>query len=271
MSSSQYLRNKLASMPRVLNTLKPQDSSDITTKKRLSNSRFFPINGQDKGTLREASDMETSNGKPAISTQKQTGQPKDSSDFTAYRGAVGIDQDLAYLRGRLDVDCNERFLDKNRPQTFGSVNYNGNKIVERTALVITNSGSDFVRQKLQCAQQRTPHTTGQVGPPVFVDDTIRIPTVDPTKCCPSNANHEIKDLSPYQRTTHGPTKFTALGYQEGNDPPYKIGSLIPRPKYIEKHHGNDLFVNPERPFVRYQGSALPVQRIDKPRFGNVKP
>ena len=130
---------------------------------------------------------------------------------------------------------------------------------------------NFVRQKLACAQQRTPHTTGQVGPPVFVDDTIRIPPVDPTICCPSNANHEIKANVPFERTTHGPTKFSALGYQEGNDPPYKIGSLIPRPKYIEKHHGNDLLVNPKRLFVRYQGSALPVQRIDKPRFGDVKP
>lgn len=262
MSSSQYLRNKLASMPRVLNTKKPQDASDITTKKRLSNSRFFPIDGQDKGTLREASDMETSRGKAPISTQKQTGQPKDSSDFTAYRGAVGIDQDLAYLRGRL-VDCNSRILDQNVPQTFTTG--------QRNALTVANSGSDFVRQKLQCAQERTPHTTGQVGPSVFVDDTIRIPTVDPTKWCPSNANHEIKANVPFERTRHGPTKFTTLGYQEGNDPAYKAGSLIPRPKYIEKHHGNDLFVNPERPFVRYQGSELPVQRLDKPRNGDVKP
>ena len=96
MSSSQYLRNKMAASPKILNTLKPLDASDITTKKRLSSSRFFPINGQDKGTLREPSDMGTSKGKPTISTQKLTGQPRDSSDFTAYRGAVGIDKDLAY-------------------------------------------------------------------------------------------------------------------------------------------------------------------------------
>lgn len=269
MSSSQYLRNKLASMPRVLNTKKPQDASDITTKKRLSNSRFFPVNGQDKGTLREPSDMGTSKGKPTISTQKLTGQPKDSSDFTAYRGAVGIDKDLAYQRGRL-VDCNSRFLDENLPQTFGSVDSNGNKIVERSALVITNSGSDFVRQKLACAQQRTPHTTGQVGPPLFVDDTIRIPAAI-SVCCPSKANHEIKANVPFERTTHGPTKFTAIGYQEGNNPPYKAGSLIPRPKYIENHHGNDLNVNPERQFVKYQGSDVRMKRLDKPRFGDVKP
>ena len=262
MSSSQYLKNKLASMPKVLNTMKPQDASDITNKRRLAASRFFPITGADKGTLREASDLSTSNGKPAISTQKSTGRPKDSSDFTAYKGAVGINKDLAYLRGRL-VDCNSRILDENVPQTFTTG--------ERTAMTVANSGSDFVRQKLQCAQERTPHTQGQVGPAVFVDDTIRIPTVDPTKWCPSNANHEIKANVPFERTTHGPTKFTAIGYQEGNDPPYKAGSLIARPKYIEKHHGNDLNVNPQRPFVRYQGSELPAQRLDKPMGVNVKP
>jgi hypothetical protein len=266
MSSSQYLRNKMASMPKVLNTLKPLDSSDITTKKRLSSSRFFPINGQDKGTLREASDLETSKGKAPISTKKQTGQPRDSSDFTAYRGAVGIDKDLAYQRGRLLANSS----------SLGSIS----NCVAMARVIPTKDASTITRERLFCHQTKPPaHTTGQVGPPVFVDDTIRIPPVDPTKWCPSdptkwcpsNANHSVKANVPFERTTHGPTKFSALGYQEGNDPPYKIGSLIPRPKYIEKHHGNDLLVNPKRLFVRYQGSALPVQRRDKPRFGDVKP
>lgn len=261
MSSSQYLRNKMAASPKILNTLKPQDASDITTKKRLIASRFFPIDGADKGTMREASDLSTSDGKKILSYQKQTGQPKDSSDFTAFRGAVGIDKDLAYLRGRL-VDCNSRILDENVPQTFTSG--------QRNALTVANSGSDFVRQKLQCAQQRTPHTTGQVGPPLFVDDTIRIPAVDST-CCPLQANHAIKANVPFEKTRNGPSKFSALSYQEGNRPSYKAGSLIPNNKYIEKHHGNDLFVNPDRPFVRYQGSNVPLQRLDKPRFGDVKP
>ena len=211
--------------------------------------------------MREASDMETSKGKPTISTQKQTGQPKDSSDFTAYRGAVGIDKDLAYQRGQL-VDCNSRILDENVPQPFLSG--------QRTALTVANSGSDFVRQKLACAQQIVPHTEGKIGPAVFVDDTIRIPNVDPT-CCPLKANHEIKDVSPFERTTQGPSKFTTINAALSTEPPRKIGSLIPRSKYIEKHHGNDLNVNPKRPFIRYQVSELPVQRLDKPRHGDVKP
>ena len=257
MSSSQYLRNKMAASPKILNTKKPQDASDITTKKRLSNSRFFPIAGADKGTLREASDMETSKGKPTISTQKLTGQPRDSSDFTAFRGAVGIGNDYASQRGRLLTNSNSP----------GSIS----NCIPISPVIPTKDASTITRERLFCHETKPPaHTTGQVGPPLFVDDTIRIPPVDPT-CCPLKANHEIKATVPFERTTHGPTKFTALGYQEGNDPPYKAGSLIPRNKYIEKHHGNDLNVNPKRPFIRYQVSELPVQRLDKPRHGDVKP
>jgi hypothetical protein len=257
MSSSQYLRNKLAAMPKVLNTKKPQDASDITTKKRLSNSRFFPITGADKGTLREPSDMGTSKGKPTISTQKLTGQPRDSSDFTAYRGAVGIDQDLAYQRGRLLANSS----------SFGSIS----NCVAIAPVIPTKDASTITRERLFCHQTKPPaHTTGQVGPPLFVDDTIRIPEVNPA-CCPLKANHSVKANVPFERTRNGPNKFSALGHQLGNKPPYKAGSLIPRNKFIEKHHGNDLFVNPQRQIVKYQGSNVPLQRLDKPRFGDVKP
>ncbi len=247
----------MAASPKILNTLKPLDASDITTKKRLSSSRFFPINGQDKGTLREPSDMGTSKGKPTISTQKLTGQPRDSSDFTAYRGAVGIDKDLAYQRGKLLTNSN----------SDGSIS----NCVPMSPVIPTKDASTITRERLLCHETKPAvHTKGQVGPPLFVDDTIRIPAAV-SVCCPLKANHEIKANVPFERTTYGPTKFTALGYQEGNDPPYKAGSLIPRNKYIEKHHGNDLNVNPQRPFVRYQGSDVRMKRLDKPRFGNVKP
>ena len=139
------------------------------------------------------------------------------------------------------------------------------------AIIPTKDASTVTRERLFCHETKPMvHTTGQVGPPVFVDNTIRIPSVDST-CCPLKANHEVKADVPFERTTHGPSKFTALGYQEGNVPPYKAGSLIDRPKYIEKHHGNDLNVNPKRLFVEYKGSNLPLQRLDKPRFGDVKP
>jgi hypothetical protein len=257
MSSSQYLRNKMAASPKILNTLKPQDASDITKKKRLIASRFFPIDGADKGTMREASDLSTSKGKETLSHQKQTGQPKDSSDFTAFRGAVGINKDLSYYRGRLLTNSS----------SSGSIS----NCVPISPVIPTKDASTITREKLLCHQTKPSfHTTGQVGPPLFVDDTIRIPVIDST-CCPLKANHEVKATVPFERTTYGPSKFSTIPYEQSNNPPYKAGSLIPRSKYIEKHHGNDLFVNPERQFVRYQGSEVPVQRLDKPRFGDVKP
>jgi hypothetical protein len=271
MSYSQYLKNKMAAAPKILNTRKPLEASEITTKRRLGASSFFNVDGADKGTMREASDMETSRGKAPISYQKQTGIPKDSSDFTAYRGSQGLGNDAAHARGRLLAHSNDltsisTCVDLpaiNRPvfHTTG----------RRTANTVPTSGSDFIRQKIACAQRRTPHTSGQVGPPLFVDDTIRIPQVDPTVCCPTVANHSIKANVPFERTISGPTKFTTLGYQEGNDPPYKAGALIASAKYIEKHHGNDLHVNPKRPFVKFQGSHLATRRINEPRFGVVKP
>lgn len=257
MSSSQYLRNKMAASPKILNTLKPQDASDITTKKRLIASRFFPIDGADKGTMREDSILETSKGKKILSYQKQTGQSRDSSDFTAYRGAVGIDKDLAYYRGRL--------------LTNSISSESISKCVSMSPVIPTKDASTITRERLFCHETKPMvHTTGQVGPPVFVDDTIRIPAAI-SVCCPLKANHEVKADVPFGRTISGPTKFSALGYQEGNRPSYKAGSLIDRPKYIEKHHGNDLNVNPKRLFVPYQGSNVPLQRLDKPRFGDVKP
>jgi len=247
----------MAASPKILNTLKPQDASDITKKKRLTASRFFPIDGADKGTMREDSILETSKGKKIVSYQKQTGQPKDSSDFTAYRGAVGIDRDLAYYRGKL-------LTNSDSPESIS-------KCVPMSPVIPTKDASTITRERLFCHETKPMvHTTGQVGPPLFVDHTIRIPSVD-SKCCPLKANHEVKADVPFERTTYGPSKFTAIGYQEGNRPPYKAGSLIPNNKYIEKHHGNDLNVNSKRLFVPYEGSVLPLQRLDKPRFGDVKP
>jgi len=254
----------MAAAPKILNTLKPLEASDITTKKRLAASRFFNVDGADLGTVREDSVLGTTKGKKILSHQKQTGRPKDSSDFTAYRGAVGINNDAAYRRGELIANSSD-------PRSISAC-----IVIPTTAA--TKDASTITRERLLCHDLRPPvHTTGQVAGPVFVDDTIRIPAVlseSGVRCCDNitTANHEVKALVPYVRTTRGPTKFTTIGEEYSTQSPYKVGALIARPKYIEKHHGNDLNVNPQRPFVRYQpAQGLPVRRIDAPRFGQVKP
>jgi hypothetical protein len=248
----------MAAAPKILNTLKPLEASDITTKKRLAASRFFNVDGADLGTVREDSVLGTTKSKQILSHQKQTGRPKDSSDFTAYRGSQGINNDAAYRRGELIANSSD-------PRSISAC-----IVIPTTAP--TKDASTITRERLLCHDLRPPvHTTGQVAGPVFVDNTVRIPQVNPT-CCPLVANHDVKAHVPYVRTTRGPTKFTTIGEEYSTESPYKVGALIARPKYIEKHHGNDLKVNPRRPFVTYQpAQGLPVRRIDAPRFGQVKP
>ena len=38
----------------------------------------------------------------------------------------------------------------------------------------------------------------------------------------------------------------------GGNPHYKAGAALRKIPYVEKHHGNDLNVNPKQPFVKYQ-------------------
>jgi hypothetical protein len=48
---------------------------------------------------------------------------------------------------------------------------------------------------------------------------------------------------------------------------YKVGAATHNIPYVEKHHGNDLGVNPKRPFVKYQipGGVIPAHlKINKP-------
>jgi hypothetical protein len=248
----------MAAAPKILNTLKPLEASDITTKKRLAASRFFNVDGADRGTTREDSVLETSKGKKILSNQKQTGRPKDSSDFTAYRGSQGIQDDAPHARGQIILNSSD------------PASHNACIVIPTTAP--TKDSSTITRERLLCHTLKPPvHTSGQVAGPVFVDNTIRIPQVNST-CCPLVANHAVKAIVPFQRTTHGPTKFTTIGEEYSSEPPRKTGLLIARPKYIEKHHGNDLNVNPQRPFVKYQpAQGLPVGRINVPRFGQVKP
>jgi hypothetical protein len=260
MSSSEYLRKKMAASPKILNTLKPLEASDITTKRRLAASRFFNVNGGDLGTMREDSILQSSKGKATLSYQKETGRPKDSSYFTSFRGAVGINDDAAYHRGKL-------LTNSNSPGSISAC------VPIPTPLPTPKDSSTITRERLQCHETKPlVHTSGKVTGPLFVDNTVRIPQITPTRCCPLKANHDIKDIVSFQRTTHGPTKFTSINEEYSIEPPRKTGLLIARSKYIEKHHGNDLNVDPKRPFVKYQPpQGLPVRRINEPRFGQVKP
>jgi len=151
---------------------------------------------------------------------------------------------------------------------------------QRTAFTVSTNASSFIKQKLACANQLAlmPHTSGQVGPPVFVDDTI---SLNGYSNCVQNetlrpkAIHDIKAVVPYP--THPPRpsqaggQYAILGVPTTIPVQYKVGAPLRNIPYVEKHHGNDLNVNPKRAFVRYQGNGPAHNKINKPNFANVKP
>ena len=139
------------------------------------------------------------------------------------------------------------------------------------------SASDITREKLAA-----PANCGvPISNQVFVDDTIRLSAgIVPCAKDVSHIIHSVKDVVPpvlhSARPFPPPGLVQDIGGSSGisQDHPRKVGALIATkyPKYIEKHHGNDLNVNPKRPILPYHIPAnSPAHlKINDPTFGNVK-
>jgi hypothetical protein len=271
MSYAEYMRRKSAAATVILDTRKPTDSSMYTLKKRHMASTVFPVNGGDIGSMIEGSGRSGNSHQP-LSYQKSTGRPKDSSDYTSYRGSQAIRNDAAYDRGRIEQTCGSGECVPRNPDFFTTG--------QRTASTVSTNASSFIKQKLACTNQLAlmPHTSGQVGPPVFVDNTI---SLNGYSNCVQNetlrpkAIHDIKAEVPYP--THPPRpsqaggQYAILGVPTTIPVQYKAGAPLRNIPYVEKHHGNDLNVNPKQAFVRYQGNGPAHNKINKPNFANVKP
>jgi hypothetical protein len=133
----------------------------------------------------------------------------------------------------------------------------------------SNNTKDILSCKEYTAEAHTdPNTPMQKGIHRFVDDTISLNTGtfrigtgnhkttgstiqssnNVTGGCPS-AIHSYPEIM--RRATWGPRPSKGAGglfnpVVPSQDHPRKIGSLVPSDhlKYVEKHHGNDLLVNP---------------------------
>jgi hypothetical protein len=181
------MRNKIKSLPVVLNTQKPTDASLFTTKKRLQASRDFEYNSNFVGTLAPTgSDI---NGITGVkSNLKQTGRPRDASDFTAYRGSQGIGDDSAYRRGKIVQTCSANCI----PSTP----------------VASKSASTITSEIKNC------HTEAE-GIPKFVDNTIRLigANIASQTCCVTTANHNLaKDIPSLNRHPNYNGKFRGIPY-----------------------------------------------------------
>jgi hypothetical protein len=103
-----------------------------------------------------------------------------------------------------------------------------------------------------------PHNQATVDKSKFVDNTIRN-LGDPALCKVPVPNHGVKAEHAYSAYSPRPVPSDKGNLEPGKDlgalggnPHYKPGAALKKTPYVEKHHGNDLGVNPKRPFVKYQ-------------------
>jgi len=249
MSYKEYLRRKDAAAIKILDTRENTDASMHTTKVRMSSSTVFPITGGQVGVVNTPYDSNMAPLHKVMSYQKKTGgSVMDASTFAAFRGSQAIG---GYIQAGI------------KPNTVSIAPC----CVDIVPTVAPQSASDFMRRTQgineSCGE---PHDRSTVTPNVFVDDTIRN-LGNPALCTPPPANHTAPDQVPHLLYSPRPSvaggQYADPGNLEpgkelgalGGNPHYKAGGALRKIPYVEKHHGNDLNVNPARNITPYVPSA----------------
>jgi hypothetical protein len=175
------MRQKAASAPVVINNQKLRTASELTQERRLMASSVFPVNGREDGSMRGDLLLTSTavNQLQPTSFFKQTGKPKNASDFTAFLGSRAIQNDAEVfpLAGKTTVAgaC------YNTTSTGGKliaepVPYITGTTGQIKANTVARSGSDYIRERLACQQSKgEQHIASELGPSVFKDDTISRP------------------------------------------------------------------------------------------------
>lgn len=260
MSYKEYLRRKDAAAIKILDTRENTDASMHTTKVRMSSSTIFPISGGQIGVVNTPYDSNMAPLHQVMSYQKRTGgSVMDASTFAAFRGSQAIG---GYEKAGI------------KPNTVSIAPC----CVDIKVKPAPQSASDFTRRTQgineSCGE---PHTSSTVTPPVFVDDTIRN-LGNPAICTPPPANHtasaEVPHLLYSARPSVGGGQYADPGNLQpgkelgalGGNAHYKAGGALRKIPYVEKHHGNDLKVNPAQNITRFvpSGSAPGHLKINEP-------
>jgi hypothetical protein len=264
MSYTEYLRRKAAAAPKIIDTTVRSDASTITMRRRLqANQEFFTSTRQ--GVINNVSDPSgtgtTSNLKAAtVTTKLNGGRIPDASMFTAFVGgtAIGNDGGVFQTAQRYVANSNDAGSISSCVAIADPVPYTGTGVY--TANMVPQNASNRTNTLENCRQPSTePHNQNELGGPLFVDDTIRLKHL--TSCCVNNndiaqAIHTHPADVPHNDYQARPEKgrggipiFTISTADDAR----KVGDRNPRKlPYIEKHHGNDLNVNPRRVPIRYQ-------------------
>ena len=288
MSYTEYMRRKAASAPVVINNQKLRTASELTQERRLMASAVFSVDGRDDGTMRgDLRLTETAvNQKQPTSFVKQTGKPKNASDFTSYVGAHVIQNDIVFpSSGKTTVDgaC------YNTTSTGGNliavpVPYITGTTGQVSANTVARSGSDYIRERLACQKAKgEQHVANELGPSVFKDDTISRPQFNKQylsgakTCAPNDMFPKVEHIHSTtvnrQAWSARPTKSGIPVYGlpvldhvptgapqlpncytgENTTGVFSRGGILPKDalRYVEKHHGNDLLsVNPRKPIAK---------------------
>lgn len=222
MSYTEYLRRKAAGSPVIIDRRTNTDASMYTMRQRhVTSSVFFTTNRV--GVINNTTDVNTSPSKANRSYVKATGRVPDASMFTSHAGAW----QLPLAEGKITI----------------------NPCCVPTLGPAPKSASDITREAANCCSE--PHNANELGPAVFVDNTIRLKNL--TGCCDNDitkANHEHPVTTPYASWSPRPEKgaggipvYTVASPSDAR----KVGDFNPRKiPYVEKHRGNDLNVNPRR-------------------------
>jgi hypothetical protein len=268
MSYAEYLRRKAATSQKVIDYQpKKVDASQFITQQRLAASILFRLNGRE-GAINNVSDPSgtgtTSNLKrPEGVTKVAGGYVPDASTYTAYVGGNAIGTDI----GGVATTRNTKYvLPANVPAELCTNSYLNGPTAAKSA-------GDWTRSQAPCTNGREPHTASEVSPPLFVDNTIRLKNL--TGCCANDiaeANHTHPADVPHNdrwapRPEHGRGGIPVFTTPSPSDA-RKVGVRNPRKfAYVEKHHGNDLLVNPRRvptDFVPTNGAPAHL-KINDPR------
>jgi len=269
MSYTEYLNRKKANAPVILDTRPKMDASTYTRHTRVvaaGNVRMptKKVIGN-INEMRMSSTRDNNSVKAGVQVTAATGvggRVPDGSTFSDYVAGVAVDKDY-----------------KNGPP-IGKVLMNSNDatsikkcapaIAEPTPATVAKTGSQVTRDKHECFDKAPePHNDPRVPgvmPPLFVDHTISVNGVFgigmgkagapktsaganiPQNQCP-RVHHTHPDPRPRAGWSARPTKGAGGLFNPvvaSQDHPYKAGAAIANHKYVERHHGNDLGVNPRR-------------------------
>lgn len=293
MSYTEYLRRKAAASPRVVDRRMNTDASFVTYIRRHTASTVFPKGGSAEafntrhGVITNTTDVTTNPQKAVRSYQKAAGGPiPDASLYTSFAASNQVfHDDRILIAANLPSElCNPVYT--NGFSTSAQIPFGATR-VPMNASTFTKD----VQQTIECCAEGR-HTENELGPPLFVGDTIApnrsigviltpsaapsgngylgVNRADITSCdsgCKPNHTHpaDIPRALWSPRPEKGAGGIPVFDVASPGDS-RKVGDYNPKKfPYVERHHGNDLNVNPRRVPGRYIPSIAPAQlKINDP-------